>query len=539
MKQFKTTMTLAIFMFATLALKAVNPEDSVKYANWQNLDPKDDKAWGVSTEKAYKELLKGKKSSTVVVAVIDNGVDINHEDLKDFIWVNEDEIPGNGIDDDKNGYIDDVNGWNFLGNSKGENIDEATLEVTRLYRQYSALKEEKSLEELSKDSEINLDYIKKVENYFNKESKKYQEHLTTYDWLKGIYIKSDSLITSHLGKKDYTLKEVKKLKVDKNTFADTAKNFVVGLLSDGYSLTDIEEGVKYFKNRLNYHYNPEFNSRNIIGDDVSQWSDMTYGNKTVDAADPDHGTMVSSIIGANRNNNIGVKGVADNIIIMPIRTVPDGDEWDKDVAKSIEYAILNGADIVNMSFGKSFSPQKEFVDKIIKLADEHDVLLVHAAGNDSKNIDIEDNFPNKFSPDNTILVNNWITVGASYKDRKKKDFIASFSNYGKEHVDLFAPGHQLLMCSPGDKYEIASGTSFAAPMVTGAAALLKSYFPNLTAAKIKEILMESSDKEDSKVLLPGTSGKKKEIVPFSSLSKSGGLLDVYNAVLLAEEKAKE
>ncbi len=538
MKQMKFTLTLAFLLVSAITLKAVNPEDSVKFANWQNLDPKDDKAWGARTDKAYNELLKGKKSTTVVVAVIDNGVDINHEDLKDLIWVNEDEIPGNGIDDDKNGYIDDVHGWNFLGNAEGENIDHASLEATRLYKKYSDLKENKSIEELSKDPNFDLDYVKKVETYFQKESSEYQMYKASYTNLKANYKKSDSLIASLTNKKDYTFKEVKKLKVEKKSAADSAKKFMMRAKKAGFGLDDINGALKYFDTRLDYHFNPEFAPRTVIGDDVNQWSDLVYGNNIVDAANPDHGTMVSSIIGANRKNNIGIKGIADNIVIMPIRTVPDGDEWDKDVAKAIEYAILNGADVVNMSFGKAFSPQKEFVDKIVKLADEHDVLLVHAAGNDNKNIDVEDNFPNKYSPNGTVLVNNWLTVGASYKDRKKNDFVASFSNYGKENVDLFAPGHQLLMCSPGNKYEIASGTSFSAPMVTGAAALIKSYFPELTAAEIKEVLLESSNKEDSKVLLPGTNGKNKEIVQFSTLSKSGGLLDVYNAVLLAEKKTK-
>jgi subtilisin family serine protease len=536
MKKKKITLTIASMLFSSLLLWAGNPDDSLKLANWQNLDPEVDKLWGVKTDKAYKELLKGKESKTVIVAVIDNGVDISHEDLKDFIWVNEDEIPDNGIDDDKNGYIDDVHGWNFLGNADGENIDKATLEMTRLYKIYNDLKED-SADELTIPKKIDESYFEKVEETFKEESGEYVMLKSSYTKYKNAFLRYDSILSELIGTENYTLKDVKKLKVEKKSTADTAKKLMTNAKKSGVSLTMLDGGIKYFDNRLNYHFNPDYEARSIIGDNVWQWSDMVYGNNNVSAASPDHGTMVSSIIGANRNNNIGVKGIADNIVIMPIRTVPDGDEWDKDVAKAIEYAIKNGAQIINMSFGKSFSPQKEFVDKIAKMADEYDVLLVHAAGNDSKNIDIKDNFPNKYLGNNEV-VDNWITVGASSRNRKKKEFIASFSNYGKKSVDLFAPGHNLLMCAPGDKYKTASGTSFAAPMVSGAAALLRSYYPNFTASEIKDILLESSEKKDSKVLLPGTSGKNKKIVPFSSLSQSGGLLDVYNAILLAEQKSK-
>lgn len=536
MKKMKIKLTIVCLLFVPYLLQAGNPDDSLKSANWQNMDPKVDKLWGTRTDKAYKELLNGKESKTVIVAVIDNGVDISHEDLKDLIWVNEDEIPDNGIDDDKNGYIDDVNGWNFLGNADGENIDKATLEMTRLYKIYNDLKED-STDELKIPKKIDESYFEKAEETFIEKNGEYVMRKASYTKFKNDFIRYDSILSELTGTENYSLKQVKKLKFEKRTTADSAKRFITEFKKQGYSLEMLESGIKYFNSRLDYHFNIEFESRSIIGDNVWKWSDIVYGNNNISAASPDHGTMVSSIIGANRNNNIGVKGIADNIVIMPIRTVPDGDEWDKDVAKAIEYAIKNGAEIVNMSFGKSFSPQKEFVDKIAKMADEYDVLLIHAAGNDSKNIDIYDNFPNKHLG-NDKVVDNWITVGASSRCRKKKEFIASFSNYGKKNVDLFAPGHNLLMCAPGNKYKTASGTSFAAPMVSGAAALLRSYYPKLTASEIKEILLESSDKKDSKVLLPGTSGKNKQFVPFSSLSLSGGLLDVYNAILLAEEKSK-
>ncbi|MBN2486958.1 MAG: S8 family peptidase [Bacteroidales bacterium] len=536
----KITILLAAMgtLAPMLALKAVSPEDSLKYINWQNLHPKYNKAWGAGTDKAYEDLLKGKTSKTVIVAVIDNGVDINHEDLKEHVWTNTGEIPGNGIDDDNNGYIDDINGWNFLGNPEGENINQAPLEVTRLYRQY--LNKFGTLDEdtvLKYSPEVYDDFKRVVTAYYEK-SNEIEMQKMGFDRFNGLYKRYDSIAAKALGKESYTQKELKALSAAKKTAADSAKKFLLSVYKMGLTKQVVDEINKHFASRTEYHYNTEFCPRPVIGDNPAEWSDAAYGNNNVAGPHPDHGTMVSGIIAANRNNNSGIKGVADNVKIMAIRTVPDGDEWDKDVAKAIQYAIDNGAEIINMSFGKSFSPQKEFVDNIIKMADEKNVLLVHAAGNDSENIDEEPSFPNQYSSDSTLLATNWITVGSTAKTKKKKTFVSSYSNYGKNRVDIFAPGENIITCSPGSKYDMASGTSFSAPMVTGAAALIKSYYPELTAEDIKIILLKTAAQTDKKVLLPGTGGKNKQFVKFSSLSATGGTLDVYNALIMAEEQSK-
>lgn len=526
------------FLITPVTIWAINPEDSVKYINWQNLDPKQNKTWGIGSDKAYEELLKGKTSKTVIVAVIDNGVDINHEDLKNNIWINEDEIPGNGIDDDNNGYIDDVNGWNFLGNQNGENVNYAPLEVTRLYSQYLKTYGELNDDTVKKYNPENFNYYKKVTDTYLEKSMEVEQQKMGFDKFIELYNRYDSIAAKALGKEKYTDKELKKLKVVKKSSADTAKKFILRFHKRGLTQSTIDEANKYFTSRVAYHYNADFCSRTIIGDNATIWSDTAYGNNNVAGEHPDHGTMVSGIIAANRHNNLGIKGVADNVKIMAIRTVPDGDEWDKDVAKAIQYAIDNGAEIINMSFGKSFSPQKEFVDKVVKMADEHNVLLVHAAGNDSENIDVESNFPNQFSADSTVLTKNWLTIGSTSKDKKKKLFVSDYSNYGKKSVDIFAPGENIITCTPGNKYDIASGTSFSAPMFSGAAALIKSYYPILKASDIKEILLQSSACEDITVVLPGTTGKQKQLVKFSSLSVTGGLLNVYSALQLAEQRSQ-
>jgi subtilisin family serine protease len=539
MKKVKTNLLIAVFLATALSAFSVSPKDSLKYVNWQNKDPKADKAMGVSVEKAYHELLQGKTSKTIIVGVLDSGVDIEHEDLKDIIWINEDEIPGNGIDDDNNGYIDDVHGWNFLGNANGNNIDAATLEVTRLYRRYKEMFVDMEEEEIEKSDKVDYEYYKKVVETFEAKQFAAQASLSGFQETIKNYHEYDSIVKALLVSETYTVKDLKSLKVEKKSKQDTARRFMAAAVSQGFDQARLDEIEDYLENRLNSHYNLDFYSRAVVGDDEYEWTDTAYGNADVVGGDPSHGTMVSGVIGALRNNGIGVNGVADNVKIMVIRTVPDGDEWDKDVANAIKYAIDNGADIINMSFGKSFSPQKEFVDNVVALADEANVLLIHAAGNDGKNLDTEDNFPNRYNTEEEVLANNWLTVGASTITTKKKALAANFSNYGKTKVDVFAPGHNMLMCAPGSAYEFANGTSFAAPTVSGIAALIMSYYPELTAAEVKEIIMESSVKKDYSVKLPGSPYNSKDYVYFSTLSVTGGLANVYEALKLAEEKSNK
>jgi len=235
-----------------------------------------------------------------------------------------------------------------------------------------------------------------------------------------------------------------------------------------------------------------------------------------------------------------MKGVADNVRIMMVRAVPDGDEHDKDIANAIRYAVDNGAKVISMSFGKSFSPQKSWVDDAVKYAASKDVLLVHAAGNDAKNIDSTENYPNPVYLDKSGVAGNFITVGAS-GDSTNGGFTASFSNYGKNSVDVFAPGVNIYSTLPGgDKYGNYSGTSMATPVVAGVAALIREYYPSLTAEQVKYAIDNSVSPQTEKVKLPGTD----EMVNLSDISKTGGELNAYNALKLdstlkAEKSKKE
>jgi len=550
--------------------------------NWFNLDLTADGYFGISTEKAYTELLKNKKpKQKIVVAVIDGGTDIKHEDLKDVLWTNTKEIPGNGIDDDGNGYIDDVHGWNFIG-SKNGNLAYDNLELVRIKRKLEP-KYRSVIRSTVLDSAEKEEYAlyKRVVSDFGK---KYDEASAAFPIYIAIKKVMDSVAMVNQ-KKIPSLEDMEKYKAD-DELEEYIKKIVRKGSKDEGSIEkfyeSIQKGHKELEQMLKYNLNEKYDERAVlVGDDYANSNERIYGNSDVIGPDADHGTHVSGIIGANRNNDIGIKGVANNVSIMTIRVVPQGDERDKDVANGIRYAVDNGARVINMSFGKGYKWDKKVVDEAIKYAESKGVLLVHAAGNDNQNNDVTDNFPNKYydspeaeayakknkpqvsmfppmTPTNRMNggpapapkrdsfakpvldsakyqlphAKNWIEVGASaYKDND--DLKASFSNYGKYNVDVFAPGFMINSTVPNSKYEEFDGTSMAAPVVTGLAALILSYHPELTAVDVKDIIMKSVTKVARKVKYKND---KDETVRanFSELCVSGGIVNAYNALKLAE-----
>jgi len=508
-------------------------------SDWFLKDPQTDHLQGVSAEKTYQSLLPGKASQTVLVAVIDSGIDIDHEDLKDVIWTNEDEIPGNGIDDDKNGYIDDVHGWNFIGGKNG-NVAEDTYEVTREYKRLKPKYEHAEENKIGKKEKAEFEKWKKVKSKFEAASTKaqqqYNQYVTIYE---NIAAGNDTL------KRVLNVKKLDPALLEQITSNDRGIQMAKSAITFIYQnvgpdadidevLEQLKEAVKYFEVQVKYGYNLDFDSRKIVGDDYSNLYEKGYGNNDVKGPDALHGTHVAGIIGANRKNNIGIKGIADNVKIMSVRAVPNGDERDKDVANAIRYAVDNGARIINMSFGKSYSPEKEAVDKAVKYAESKGVLLVHAAGNDADNNDTDDNFPTRYFI-NGKEAKNWLEIGASSAGADST-LVATFSNYGKKSVDLFAPGVEIYSTTPGNTYKNESGTSMASPTTTGVAAIVMSYFPELSYKQVKEILKQSTRKFDHlKVLKPGA----KEEVEFSELSNTGGMVNAYEAVKLALKTTKK
>ena len=499
---------------------------------WHHKDLTVDGVPGISLKQAY-EYLGKKPSKKVVVAIIDGGYDINHEALKGQLWTNEDEIAGNGIDDDNNGYIDDINGWNFLGGAD-DNIINETLELTREYRKLVAKYENNPPKKGSKEDK----YWQLIKEDYLSES---GEALTS---AKGFLGRYESVPYFYKMLSAYTREDVLSVEIlngvnSQDSVILEADNYLTRLttyLGGTATLEDImglmNPAFEYYDYQANYAYNVEFDPRSKVGDDLSNPRQKGYGNNEVNEVSGfggSHGSHVSGIVGGKSGDQIGV---TSNIELMVIRTVPSGDERDKDVANSILYAVDNGAKVINMSFGKEYSPNQDVVRAAVKYAEKKGVLMVHAAGNESHNTDEIKAYPDG-TTSNKKVSPNWIEVGASSRNYDE-NLTAVFTNYGKNSVDLFAPGVDVLSSVPGDGYEENSGTSMAAPVVTGVAAMLMSYFPNLTAAEIKEVMVSSSSKPDLKVLKPGTD----ELVNFSELSKSGGIVNALAAVKMAESRIK-
>ena len=451
---------IAIFAIAISAIAIAQPVEGT--LNWYNQEGQ-----GMFTEKAYK-YLKKKESKTVIVGVIDSGVDIEHKDLDGKIWVNSGEIAGNGIDDDNNGYIDDIHGWNFLGNAAGEHVNEARLEKTRILATLAPKYDGIDPNSIEKDAEYEL-YLKVKEEVASGRAQ-FEQYMGMLDKLP-------------------------------------------------------EDAQNYIKYQMDYNLNVDFDDRSLIGDDPNDFSDINYGNADVEGPDALHGTHVSGIIGAIRGNTLGGDGVAENVKIMVLRAVPNGDEFDKDIALAVRYAVDNGAEVINMSFGKAYSPHQKEVYEAFKYADSKGVLLIHAAGNDAKDIDVEPNYPTSMYSFQTEQLDHFVTIGASTKN-KGSELVASFSNYGAKGVDVFAPGFEIFNAVPQSEYMNLQGTSMAAPMVAGAVAMLKSYFPKLTMKEIKEIMYE-------------TSTKYPKVEGFAEKSVTGGVINIYKAAKVCKKRSKK
>jgi len=508
--------------------------------NWNSADLKIDTIPGMSVNRAYTELIKNKKGETVIVAVIDSGVDIEHEDLDGVIWTNTKEIKNNGKDDDKNGYIDDIHGWNFLGDSENEN-----LEYTRIVKKLKPKYDGKNLASIDpSDKDEYQTYIEAKAEY----EKEYQEALANKNRYEQILQQvkiSHGKLTEVLGKENYTQQELLAAKAETPEMQQYVAilSQMFGFLEEGEKIPDLiknlNDGIEHFTEQLNYHLNLDFDGRTKVGDNVDNISDVNYGNNKVMGPNPEkdgikHGTHVAGIIAAERNNGKGVNGVAKNVKIMAIRAVPNGDEYDKDIALAIRYATDNGAKVINTSFGKYYSTHPEWVREAIKYAAEKDVLIVNAAGNEGIDLDQKPVYPNDQTDNSSEVADNFITIGALNYEYGA-NLVADFSNYGKNNVDAFAPGVKIWATTPSNTYEYLQGTSMAAPAVSGVAAIIRSYYPKLKASQVKQILMNSGLSSTATVVVGGDATNSDK---FTELSKSGKMVNLYNALILAEKTSK-
>ncbi|HWK04515.1 MAG TPA: S8 family serine peptidase [Puia sp.] len=500
--------------------------------NWQNKDLVADSVFGISTDKAYKELLSSKKSTSVLVAVIDCGIDTAHEDLKPSIWINPHKLLSNRKDAEKDGYINDIHGWSFIGGKKGD-VEFDNLEVTRLMRQDQAYFD--SLSYAGVPSTVQPQYQK-----FRKWEKRYIDQLKNAEAMVDRVGKIKMILDSIMEMTRSSTVTVKDLQ-SYTTHGKAEKELIVGLSSQLSSDPDYPRFYKlvcdtytHFEEQVKYSLNMTYDSRAIVGDDYNNIVESNYGNNNVCGPDAVHGTHVSGIIAATRNNGIGINGIADNVKIMCIRVVPTGDERDKDVANGIRYAVNNGAKIINMSFGKPLSPYKRAVDDAVKYAMARGVLIIHAAGNDGKDLENPENafYPSRDYADSSGQANAWIEVGASgFKD--DSTLCANFSNYGKTKVDVFAPGVSIYSTTPNSSYAYFDGTSMAAPTVTGLASIIMEYFPRLSAAEVKQIILRSVYKVNHNVILRNDNGAFVS-VPFSQVCITGGIVNAFKALKLAQ-----
>lgn len=455
------------------------------------------------------------KSRKVIVAVLDCGVDIQHPDLKDNIWINPGEIAGNHKDDDGNGYVDDITGWNFLGGPDGKSVVKEALEVTRVYAKERNLWAHADTLHLQGKKKKEFQQFVEMRSIVETKLANAKADIDKVTQMETIVLKSLNAAKDELHGDSLDLT---RLENSSNDDVQTAAKIIHNVEDQGMEVKSIdwliEVATDEFKSQkekdeenINFMYNPDYNARTIIGDNYTDFANRYYGNNTVGGEFSFHGTHVSGIIGAERNNGIGVDGIADNVAIMVLKLVPDGDERDKDVANAIRYAVDNGAEVINMSFGKGYSPEKYLVDDALKYASKHDVLLVHGAGNESANVDVTANFPNDTYAKKCLfgprMANNFVSVGALSPEGGEQS-IAEFSNYGKKGVDVFAPGVYIYSTTPDGAYDFASGTSMAAPVVTGLAAMIRSRYPKLSAAQVKEVLIKSARKLPAKVIEPGT-----------------------------------
>ena len=506
------------YSVTAIAKKAPLTEEESKF--WGHSDLVTDSIPGMSLDKAY-DFLQGKKGIEVVVGVVDSGTDLLHEDLKNVAWINSKEIPSNGIDDDKNGYVDDINGWNFLGTIYKEH-----LEYQRIVKDPSIANEE-SVKEATKFYDEKVEAAKKNEKQYGQMLK--------------MVTNADDALSKHFDKSNYSKDEVTKVSTEdtalKQSIEVAKQMYGFGLSSLAQAKQELSKLVENASSMLGGEdLKKEY--RSVLGDDPNTMDNISYGDAATGHSTKDeaHGTHVSGIIGASRNNNIGMNGVATNVKIMAVRAVPDGDEYDKDVALGLRYAVDNGAKIINTSFGKGFSPKKEWVYEAILYAASKDVLIVNAAGNDGKNMDVEKTFPNDSRDLVTEISDNVLTVGAMSANYDE-NLPASFSNYGKINVDVFAPGVQIYSTTPEGEYAKFSGTSMAAPSTAGVAALLRSYYPKLSASQVKHILMNSGTMINFDVIKPGSRSRENptgEKVSFSELSVSGRVVNAYNALKMAD-----
>lgn len=505
---------------------------------WHYLDPVQDTVYGISLYKAYDFLSTFPQKRKCVVAVIDGGGELDHVDLKNVLWTNKGEIPGNGIDDDNNGYIDDVHGWNFLGKPDGttfqDGISEGDREFLKLSHRYFG-------RDPTMTPEQRMYFGTKVIPNSNF-AKGYLQATGIPGYVKYIEDFCTFISTNFRDKQEVSVrKAIEKMQADETLRKDRERYnafgyFVVRLDSlknvplDQYEEHLVQNFEKWGTAAITKLNEDVKKGREIEAEKIDPVTNKRYqGNGNLASLSMEHGTHVGGIIGADRHNNSDFFGIAD-VELMFVRVLAGKgcDEEDQDVANAIRYAVDNGANIINMSFGKFLSIDPKSVEKALEYAKKKGVMVVMAAGNETVNRDVVARYPQCNSKSENIIV-----VGAS----DPRGMTTVFSNFGKKTVHVFAPGFKIYSAFPGSSYKELSGTSMAAPVVTGIVALLWNYFPELKPKDLKKIILDTGIEGAKWTVRRRIDADKYKELSFKDMSVTGKIVNAENAVKKAAEIA--
>ena len=522
-----------------------------KFWHWKDLEK--DGVHGVSLFKAQQLLIDLKlKPAPIVIAILDGGIDTNHLQIKPLLWNNTKEIPGNHLDDDKNGYVDDLHGWNFLGNAAGQNINKASDEKSRIYHRYKSEFKQDNLDsatwDLKKKQTYKIWQQAAAEIIFTDED---ADNLAFIKMARNAVVKMGVILIREIEDSNFTAEKLETYQPVGKLTADTKISYLRTLQalgidkSNGHQsiLDDLNEYISgKEQSAISMDNAPEDLRKNIIQDQYENFKDQYYGNNNITGPNAKHGTHVAGLAAGIVDTIVPNATYINPIRIMGVRVVPDGDEYDKDVALGIRYAVNNGAKIINMSFGKSFSPEQPWVDSAIRYAASKDVLIIHSAGNESYDLNVKSVYPNPYSTVFKDKANNLITVGASSDPIIAESILTDFSNYGNQIVDVLSPGNKIYSSLPNQNYGYLNGTSMSAPILSHIAALIRSYFPKLSAIEVKTILLQSCWKpEDENTLFPIP--QKDQAKKLNEMSAEGGIINaalcIQNAMKFQSNKNKK
>ncbi len=519
-----------------------------RFWHWKDLEK--DGVHGVSLFKAQQLLTDLKlKPTPIIIAILDGGIDTAHLQIKPLLWNNPKEIPGNALDDDQNGYIDDVHGWNFLGNAAGENINKASDEKSRIYHRYKNEFKQDKIDSVSWDAKKKQDFYSwqqaAAEIVFSEDD---AANLSFIKMARNAVVKMGLILIREIEDTNFTTEQLEayqpigKLTADtKISYLRTMQALGIDRMSGHHSI--VEDLNDYIAGKdqsaVSIDTPPEDLRKKITQDQYENFNDQYYGNNNITGPNAKHGTHVAGLAAGIVDTNFTKSNFSNPIQIMGVRVVPDGDEYDKDVALGIRYAVNNGAKVINMSFGKSFSPEQAWVDSAIRYAASKDVLIIHSAGNESYDLNNKSVYPSPYSNVFKDKASNMITVGASSDPVIAESILTDFSNYGNKIVDVLSPGNKIFSSLPNQAFGFLNGTSMSAPILSHIAALVRAYFPKLSATEVKAILLQSNWKpNDSDALFPIP--QTDQSIKLTDISVEGGIinaaLSIQNAILFQRKK---